>query len=155
MMPISRGAVVIVRDDHVALIERVNDRGVYYIFPGGAIEAGESVAEAAAREAKEELGLDVRVTGLLGVVEFKGREQHYFAADIVGGEFGTGTGEELFLTPDSKQGTYRPVWVPVAELLQRNVRPPVVVDTIIGATEEGAAGAFGPSGKPWRIVEEA
>lgn len=36
-------------------------------LPGGIVEAGESPAAAAMREAKEELGLDVKVEGLLGI----------------------------------------------------------------------------------------
>lgn len=54
--PRPRGSVVIVRDGSVALIKRLNDRGLYYVFPGGGVEDGESPADAAVREAREELG---------------------------------------------------------------------------------------------------
>src|SRR5690606_41401894 len=79
-----RGGVVIVDDGKVALIKRVNDRGVYYLFPGGGVDEGETPADAAVREAKEELGLDVRVTGLLAVVTSRGNEQYYYAAEVTG-----------------------------------------------------------------------
>ena len=36
-------------------------------FPGGAIELGETPEMAAVREVKEETGLDVRVSGLIGI----------------------------------------------------------------------------------------
>ena len=36
-------------------------------FPGGAIEIGETPEMAAVREVKEETGLDVRVSGLIGI----------------------------------------------------------------------------------------
>ncbi|MGW0247967.1 NUDIX hydrolase [Nocardia goodfellowii] len=38
-----------------------------YSIPGGGLEAGETVSQAVVREVKEETGIDVRVTGLIGV----------------------------------------------------------------------------------------
>jgi 8-oxo-dGTP pyrophosphatase MutT (NUDIX family) len=48
------------------LLERRSDNGLWGL-PGGAIHPGESVREAALREVKEETGLDIRITSLLGV----------------------------------------------------------------------------------------
>lgn len=51
----NRGSVVIVENDKVGLIQRIRDSSVYYVFPGGGIENGETPEEGAKREAFEEL----------------------------------------------------------------------------------------------------
>jgi 8-oxo-dGTP diphosphatase len=48
------------------LIERANPPHGFAL-PGGFVDMGESVEEAAVREAREETGLDVELAGLLGV----------------------------------------------------------------------------------------
>ncbi len=55
----------------------------YWAFPGGRSEPGESSAEAAVREVKEEVGLSVTLTRELGkyVVEASGFEITCFAAE--------------------------------------------------------------------------
>jgi 8-oxo-dGTP diphosphatase len=60
------GAGVALRDDEgrLLLIRRPNGR---WGCPGGRIEAGESFADCARRETREETGLEVELTGLLGV----------------------------------------------------------------------------------------
>lgn len=59
--------VIIVRDGRVLLGRRAREpmRGCWEI-PGGFVERGEHDSQAAVREAREELGVEVRLTGLLG-----------------------------------------------------------------------------------------
>ncbi|MFF0228856.1 NUDIX hydrolase [Micromonospora sp. NPDC005254] len=58
---------VFVRDEHgqVLLIQRT-DNGLWSL-PGGGQEIGETVAETAVRETREETGISVEVTGMVGV----------------------------------------------------------------------------------------
>lgn len=62
-------AVVVVQDEHVLLGRRSprSHLGGRWAFPAGFIEFDEDFLSAARREAKEETGLDVEVTGILNV----------------------------------------------------------------------------------------
>ena len=61
------GVAVVVRDDKGRiLLERRSDCG-WWGMPGGRVEPGESVKQAAIREVLEETGLIVRITGFVGL----------------------------------------------------------------------------------------
>ncbi|MDI6702590.1 NUDIX hydrolase [Methanothermobacter wolfeii] len=62
-------------EDRVVLIRRANPpyRGAWAI-PGGFVEYGETVEEAARREALEETGLEVELEGILGVYSDPSRD---------------------------------------------------------------------------------
>lgn len=58
-------AVVVDGDRRLLLIHRVDND--LWALPGGAIEIGETVSQAVVREVREETGIDVEVTGLVGI----------------------------------------------------------------------------------------
>jgi ADP-ribose pyrophosphatase YjhB (NUDIX family) len=58
--------VVVVSDAAEILLIRRSDND-NWALPGGAIDLGESVTQAAIREAKEETGIDCEITGLVGI----------------------------------------------------------------------------------------
>ena len=107
----TRSGVVLLDRDRVCLIQRVRNGRTYYLFPGGGVEPGETPEQAAAREALEELGVEVELERLVAEYSFRGRRQYYYLARIVGGRFGTGTGEEMSSSADSERGSYTPVWM--------------------------------------------
>ena len=95
MVP-SANVVVANKDGQILLIRR-SDNG-NYALPGGAVELGESLTDTAVREAKEETGYDVEVTGLVGIYTNPGHVVEYtsngevrqeftvvFAASVIGG----------------------------------------------------------------------
>jgi ADP-ribose pyrophosphatase YjhB (NUDIX family) len=61
----STTAVVTDEHDRIVLIRRRDNN--LWALPGGGMELGESIVDTAVREVKEETGLDVEVTGLIGV----------------------------------------------------------------------------------------
>jgi ADP-ribose pyrophosphatase YjhB (NUDIX family) len=58
--------VVVVNDNDEILMIRRSDNGNWAV-PGGAVDLGESLKQAAVRETNEESGVDVEVTGLVGI----------------------------------------------------------------------------------------
>jgi 8-oxo-dGTP diphosphatase len=115
------------RDGAVAVIRRRRGDDTWYLLPGGGVENGESAQEAAAREALEELGVEVAIGSLLATVHFRrdGVEsvQHHFAATIIVGAFGSGTGPELSSDAATPRGSYEPMWMELGELCSLDARP--------------------------------
>jgi len=68
--PIVGVGILIRQGEEYLIIRRASepDKGLWAI-PGGLVEVGEGVKEAAAREAQEETGLEVEVTELLDVID--------------------------------------------------------------------------------------
>lgn len=65
----------------------------------------------------------VRLDGLLAVEMFEESPRHYYRATIVGGTFGTGTGEQMASPVESARGSYNPVWIALDHLTEYNVFP--------------------------------
>lgn len=83
---------IIVKDGQVVLIKRLNNPYMdHWAIPGGFVEYGEKVEDAAVREAKEETGLDIELTKLVGVYSDPNRDPRghtvtvAFTAKIIGG----------------------------------------------------------------------
>lgn len=88
--PVIGVGAVIWRDDRVLLIQRGKPpREREWSLPGGRQELGETVAEAAQREAREETGLEITVRDVVAVVDLidrdaDGRVQfHYTLIDVL------------------------------------------------------------------------
>ena len=114
-----RAAVVLRDEERVALIRRVRDGRTHFVFPGGDIRAGEQPADTAAREAREELGVQVLLGPRLLIEEFRGETAHYYSAVVLGGELGT--------------GSERLEWMDVSELPYYDVRPRALATILTGS----------------------
>jgi 8-oxo-dGTP diphosphatase len=127
----TRSAAILIQNNSLALIERHRDGMHYFAFPGGGVDEGESPEQAVVREAREELGVEIRVLRLAAKVWFRGNPQFFFLAEQVGGEFGTGTGEEYASDHDPANGSYEPVWMSLANVSANNVLPAEVAALVV------------------------
>jgi 8-oxo-dGTP diphosphatase len=132
-----RARAIVIRNQHVALIKRCRDERIYYVIPGGGMETGENPEQTAIRESFEELGLVIGIERLLAKVTYHSRTQYYFLARVKGGHFGTGQGPEMTGKYPPERGTYTPVWVPLKDIGQINLFPPVIAELISRAALEG------------------
>ncbi len=76
-------------DGGIVLLRRAIEPGAgKWVFPGGFVDRGESVAAAAVRETMEEVNLKVSLTGILDVYSFTGSQVVVvvYAAEVVGGD---------------------------------------------------------------------
>jgi ADP-ribose pyrophosphatase YjhB (NUDIX family) len=79
-------SIAIIEDETILLTLREDFE--VWCMPGGELDAGESVADAARREVREEIGLEIELTRLVGVysrVVWRPHHDFLFTARIVGG----------------------------------------------------------------------
>jgi 8-oxo-dGTP pyrophosphatase MutT (NUDIX family) len=106
-------SAVVIDDAGRILLHRRRDNG-FWALPGGKMELGESVAECAMREVKEETGLDISITRIVGIYS---DPKHVFSYDdgevrqefsiclagrVIGGELGVSeeSHEVAFVSPE-------------------------------------------------------
>ena len=111
----NRAALIIIDDSKILLVHRFKNGEEYYVFPGGGIEEGESVEDAATREAKEETGLDVTISKKIWENKNNDRIEYYFLVDKFSGELATEIGGPEQKT-QSADNVYRLEWVVIDKI---------------------------------------
>ena len=128
-MKIQVTAAIICQDDNYLICQRAQDDELPLLweFPGGKLEAGETLEECIIRECKEELAVDIRVIGEFGRTSYPhaGNELifTFFCAEIVGGDISVNVHEQV-------------KWVSAAELVDYEFCPADVeiVERIAGGS---------------------
>jgi 8-oxo-dGTP diphosphatase len=133
-----RGCALVIKDGAILLIEfendNDNDNGVHYNLPAGGLEPGETLVEAAVREAKEEACIDIEVGSVAFVYEYQPVKSNYIYGDThsVGITFECklkeGSEPRMPENPDPKQTGVK--WVPISELHSIQLYPEINQDII-------------------------
>jgi ADP-ribose pyrophosphatase YjhB (NUDIX family) len=108
--------VVVVSDAGEILMIRRSDNGNWAV-PGGAIDLGESVAQAAFRETREESGITCELTGLVGIYSDPRHRILYTSNGEVRQEFSIVlTARPVSGTPTPSDESKEVRWVPASDL---------------------------------------
>jgi ADP-ribose pyrophosphatase YjhB (NUDIX family) len=130
--------VVRVPSEEIVLIRRVRDGRVYHVAPGVAVVTGETPGGAAARAAREELGLEVAIEEMLHAQVFAGVDHFFFLATAAAGP------DDEALVPNHDDfeldtelgGSYEIVRLSVRTLLGYDVRPRELAQRLVRRMHE-------------------
>lgn len=110
-----RASLILINDHReVLLIERVKGDRHYWVFPGGSVEDGEILSEAAKGEALEETSIKLISLTPVFQIQNQGRKDHYFLSHIGSATPTLGNGPEQQRQSASNQYILR--WVSFTEL---------------------------------------
>jgi len=118
------GAFVFDREGRVLLVERAKEPGKgLWTVPGGRLERNETLAQAVAREVREETGLIVEVGALACVVERMGDDFHFvildYLARVIGGTLAAATDVSVAKFVTDQEAAQLPLTDGLATLIER------------------------------------
>jgi 8-oxo-dGTP diphosphatase len=138
-----RARIIVIRHGRLAAIERFRQGQHYWVLPGGGVEEGETIAQAAVREAAEELGISVRLGELRAIVHGRDGSGHRMrhwcfegASDF--DDIMVTSGPEADGRPE--MGTYKAVWLPLDRLEPSRMWPPALAELVVAGGGKWPAG---------------
>jgi len=131
-----RVGAIIFSGNSIILLKRVVKDRIYWVFPGGEIDPGETKEEAMVRECKEELGVDVKIVKPFAEISHKpygkSQKEYFFICEIIAGEPGTGDGPEFSGDPKYwYRGSYEVVKVPKEKIIEINLLPEEIKSRVL------------------------
>ena len=122
-----RTRAIIIYEDKLLSMYRERDGRIFYTFPGGGMEENETVEECVVREVFEEFGIKIKPINMVYTYETKYSIEHFYVAEWVSGEFGTGNGEEF--KEDITKGVYIPKMINIDDIPNLPLMPPEVASS--------------------------
>lgn len=130
---------VVLKDDQMLVMERFKMGKTYYTLLGGSVNSGETEDAAAIREVHEESGITIANPRLV-FVEDAGDPygpQYIYFCDYVSGEPELQPdSEEAFWTKEGAN-TYKPMWIPMQDLKNKEFTTPLLKEALLMAFEHG------------------
>ena len=120
----SRVRAIIIHDDKIISMYREREGKVFYTFPGGGMEENETEEDCIKREVFEEFGIVVEPIKKVYICENQISIGHYYLCEWVGGEFGTGQGEEF--DKNNNNGVYKPTMINISDIPNLPLKPPEI-----------------------------
>jgi 8-oxo-dGTP diphosphatase len=134
----NRSAGIVIKDNKVLLIHRLNKGDEYYVFPGGGVEKGETPEQTAVREMDEETMITVVPKKFLYHIAWDtGEENFFYLCEYISGE--------PQLHPDcieieqmkNKEQFFEPMWVEIDKLSSLKVYQLEIRDLFLNDYKNG------------------
>ena len=122
-----RVRAIIIHDEKLLSMYREKEGEIFYTFPGGGAENGETEEECVMREVLEEFGIDVKPIKKVYSYENKYSIEAFYTCEWIGGEFGTGKGEEF--DKNRNNGLYKPTMIKIKDIPTLTLMPPEVASS--------------------------
>jgi ADP-ribose pyrophosphatase YjhB (NUDIX family) len=78
-----RACAAVLNNDKILMVCHQTPSRTYWTFPGGAVEAGETMEQAAVREVKEETGLNVKAVRLIFEEKYEAGVSYCYLAELI------------------------------------------------------------------------
>ncbi len=119
-----RVRAIIVSEDKLVSMYRERNGRIFYTFPGGGMEGNETEAECAVREVYEEFGINIKPIKKIYTYETQYSIEHFYLAEWISGEFGSGEGEEF--QEGRNNGVYIPKLIEIKDIPNLPLMPPEI-----------------------------
>ena len=113
----NRSAGIVIKDNKLLVMRRINSGNEYWEFPGGGQENEETLEQTAIREIYEETTLRVKTERLIyHIIWDTGEENFFYLCKYISGEPQLRPGSKEFELTQAGGQIYEPMWINIEKL---------------------------------------